>query len=171
MAYRQPIDCQGQKARLDQLTGLGSERIPAASCSRVSWESMGPLSLRIATYATGITDRSCTSVAKEVKCVMTNSTYAVGVARGAGQRQTLLPALTGVLAALAATSSLIGLLTSGGSGRQVVQTARGATARCRRGSVRRRHLVDRCWKPRPGPRNADLRAAGTAAGPALVSAG
>jgi hypothetical protein len=39
----------------------------------------------------------------------------------------LLPALTGALAALAATSSLIGLLTTGGPGRQVVQTARGAT--------------------------------------------
>ena len=49
------------------------------------------------------------------------------MARGAGQRQTLLPALTGALAALAATSSLIGLLTTGGPGRQVVQTARGAT--------------------------------------------
>ena len=58
---------------------------------------------------------------------MTNSTYPVGVARGAGQRQTLLPALTGALAALAVTSSLIGLLTTGGPGRQVVQTARGAT--------------------------------------------
>jgi hypothetical protein len=58
---------------------------------------------------------------------MTNSTYPVGVARGAGQRRTPLAALTGVFAALAATSSLIGLLTTGGSGRQVVQTARGAT--------------------------------------------
>ena len=58
---------------------------------------------------------------------MTKSTFPVGVARGAGQRQTLLPALTGALAALAVTSSLIGLLTTGGPGRQVVQTARGAT--------------------------------------------
>jgi hypothetical protein len=57
---------------------------------------------------------------------MTNSTYPVGVASGAGQRQTLLPALT-ALAALAAISSLIGLLATGGPGRQVVQTARGAT--------------------------------------------
>ena len=39
----------------------------------------------------------------------------------------LLPALTGALAALAATSSLIGLLTVGGPGRQVAQTARGAS--------------------------------------------
>ena len=58
---------------------------------------------------------------------MTNSTYAVGVASGAGQRQTLLPALTGALAALAATSSFIGLLAAGGPGRQLVKTARGAT--------------------------------------------
>jgi hypothetical protein len=58
---------------------------------------------------------------------MTNSTFPVGVAGGAGQRQMLLPALTGALAAVAATSSLIGLLTTGGPGRQVVQTARGAT--------------------------------------------
>jgi hypothetical protein len=58
---------------------------------------------------------------------MANSTYPVGVASRAGQRQTLLLALTGALAVLAATSSLIGLLTTGGQGRQVVQTARGAT--------------------------------------------
>jgi hypothetical protein len=58
---------------------------------------------------------------------MANSTYPVGVASRAGQRQTPLLALTGALAVLAATSSLIGLLTTGGPGRQVVQTARGAT--------------------------------------------
>jgi hypothetical protein len=62
-----------------------------------------------------------------MKCVMANSTYPVGVASRAGQRQTLLLVLTGALAVLAATSSLIGLLTTGGQGRQVVQTARGAT--------------------------------------------
>jgi hypothetical protein len=39
---------------------------------------MGPWSLCIATDATGITDCSCTSVAKEVvKSVMTHSTYPV----------------------------------------------------------------------------------------------
>jgi hypothetical protein len=58
---------------------------------------------------------------------MANSTYPVGVASRAGQRQMLLLALAGALAVLAATSSLIGLLTTGGPGRQVVQTARGAT--------------------------------------------
>jgi hypothetical protein len=46
----------------------------------------------------------------------------------AQRRRTLLAGLIGALAALAATSSLIGLLTTGGPGRQVVQTARGATA-------------------------------------------
>jgi hypothetical protein len=44
----------------------------------------------------------------------------------AGQRRTLLPALAGALAVLAATSSLIGLLTAGGPGREVVGTTRGA---------------------------------------------
>jgi hypothetical protein len=63
----------------------------------------------------------------EVKSVITNSTYPIGVASEAGQRQTLLPALTGALAALAATSSFIGLLAAGGPGRQLVQTTRGAT--------------------------------------------
>ena len=58
---------------------------------------------------------------------MANSTYPVGAASRAGQRQMLLLALTRALAVLAATSSLIGLLTTGGPGRQVVQTARGAT--------------------------------------------
>jgi hypothetical protein len=62
-----------------------------------------------------------------MKCVMANSTYPVGAASRAGQRQMLLLALTRALAVLAATSSLIGLLTTGGPGRQVVQTARGAT--------------------------------------------
>jgi hypothetical protein len=62
-----------------------------------------------------------------MKCVMANSTYPVGAASRARQRQMLLLALTRALAVLAATSSLIGLLTRGGPGRQVVQTARGAT--------------------------------------------
>jgi hypothetical protein len=48
---------------------------------------------------------------------------------GALHRPKLLAGLIGVLSALVAASSLIGLLTSGGPGRQVAQTARGATVR------------------------------------------
>jgi hypothetical protein len=58
---------------------------------------------------------------------MTHSTYPVGVGRGAGQRQTLLAALTGALAALAAICSLIGLLAAGGPGLQVARTTRRST--------------------------------------------
>jgi hypothetical protein len=36
IAYRQPVARQGQKARLDLLTDPRSERIPAASCDKVS---------------------------------------------------------------------------------------------------------------------------------------